>query len=158
MHTLPSSPCAYRPLTGVPLSTGNYLSEAIDDYIESAGVTNAAALQFLNLVEDGIEIEYTGDSSQIGVDLIEFFPEGYTSSSTEYLSVPGIGFGNVAAGYAAPLAAHMRLESRVTELDSDGEGTVVRYVRDGAERAVVAKTVLVTVSLGVLKAGSIKFV
>ena len=74
------------------------------------------------------------------------------------MSVPGVGYGNTAAKFAAPLAHKIHLNSKVTEIDySNPNGAIVSFTKNGVESKVMAKTVLVTVSLGVLKAGNIKF-
>jgi Na+-driven multidrug efflux pump len=50
------------------------------------------------------------------------------------------------------------LKSKVTEIDySNPNGAIISFTRNGVESKVMAKAVLVTVSLGVLKAGNIKF-
>ena len=111
------------------------------------------------MIEENIETEYTGDSSQVSVDQIEFFPPGYTMK-THYVSTPGLGYGNIAARYAQPFRNYIKLNSKVTDIDSTEEDgiPVVRYVdANGDNQAVKANTVLVTVSLGVLKAGTINF-
>ena len=106
-----------------------------------------------------MEIEYTGASSNLDIEQIEFNAEGYSIDAL-FMSVPGLGFGNVAAKYASPFASKIRLNSKVTEVNSetDDDTTAVTFVEDGKTKLVKAKTVLVTVSLGVLKAGTINFV
>ncbi|KAL7526846.1 hypothetical protein ACHAXR_001678, partial [Thalassiosira sp. AJA248-18] len=138
---------------------GSSYADAIDSYIENDGWTDDQALQFLNLIEDSAEIEYTGESSQIDVAEVEFFPTGY-SINTHYTSVPGMGFGNIAAEYAEPFADKIKLNAKVTEINSevDMNAPEVTYVENGEITTVKAKTVLVTASLGVLKAGNIDFV
>lgn len=139
---------------------GMSYAEAIDIYMDEENVDDVERQQFLNLMEDAMEVEYTGDSSNVNVEWIEFHPPGY-SSSVDYLSIPGMGFGNLAASYAEPIMDYINLNCKVTEIDSsnnDKDASVVRYVEDGVEKAVYAKTILVTVSLGVLKAGDINFV
>lgn len=138
------------------------LLEAIDEYIDSWGWDDDEALQFLNLVEDVMETEYTSESSQLSVQDVDFFPPGY-NIATHYTSVPGMGLGNIASKYAEPLVDKIRLNARVTEIDSQGwmdqvSDTIVKFVEDGESKEVSAKTVLVTASLGVLKEGTIDFV
>ena len=143
---------------------GKTYEEAIDEFIDRWNWDDDEALQFLNKMEDSIELDYTGDSSQISVTELEFFPEGY-SVSAHYMSIPGVGFGNTAAKYAEPYAKYVKLNSKVVEVNSEGGGEElieVTYVDkdgdDGTTKSIKAKTVLVTVSLGVLKAGTINFV
>ena len=139
-----------------------FVLEAIDRYIDKWGWNDDESLQFLNLMEDASEIEYTGDSTQLDIEEIEFFPPGY-SVKTHYTSIPGMGFGNIAARYAEPFKSKIQLNSKVTEINSEEEGdgdykTIVEYMKDRVNKVVEAKIVLVTVSLGVLKAGNINFV
>ena len=136
-----------------------FFSEAIDEYISRGGL-NSDNQQFLNLIEDVSEIEYTGDSSQLDLNEIEFFPPGYVVE-THYTSIPGMGFGNIAAKYASPFEEKIKLNSKVFEIDDSKEDAggekpvIIKYVENDATKTVKAKTVLVTASLGVLKSGSI---
>lgn len=134
--------------------------EAIDQYLERWGWTDDEYLQFMNLLEDSTEVQSGGTSSQIDVEDVEFFPSPDDEIKSHYMGMPGIGFGNAAAKYAEPFVDKIQLKSRVTEIKSDFEEySLVTYTdEDGIETSVKAKTVLVTVSLGVLKAGSINFV
>ncbi|KAL3783346.1 hypothetical protein ACHAW5_010888 [Stephanodiscus triporus] len=139
---------------------GMSYEEAIDWYIQRWGYTDDEALDFLDLIEASVEVENAGDSSMLDINEIKFFPPGYAVDSY-YMSVPGAGFGNIAARYAAQYSSSIRLNSRVVDVDSEAEPdvAVVTYVgEDGVTRVVKAKTVLVTVSLGVLKAGTVNFV
>lgn len=116
-------------------------------------------------MEDSTEIEHAGDSSQLNVEEVEY---GRSSVESYYMNVPGVGFGNTAAEYATPFVDKIKLNARVTEINSEeeggGDGTGeegainVAYVEGGVTKAAKAKTVLVTAPLGVLKAGSINFV
>jgi polyamine oxidase len=78
-----------------------------------------------------------------------------------YMSVPGVGYGNTAANFAANerVADRVHLNSKVTEIDyrHNPNGATITFTKNGVESKVMAKTVLVTVSVGVLKAGNIKF-
>ena len=74
------------------------------------------------------------------------------------MSVHGVGYGNTVAKFAAPLAHKIHLNSKVTEIDySNPNGAIISFTKNGVESKVMAKTGVVTVSLGVLKAGNIKF-
>jgi monoamine oxidase len=69
------------------------------------------------------------------------------------LSVPG-GLGALVARRLAPLAGPVRLASPVSRIDWDASGVVVT----AASGALAARACIVTVSTGVLAAGSIRFV
>lgn len=142
--------------------------EAIDQYIDQFNLTDDEYLQFLNVIEDSMEYEYTADSSQLDISEIEYYPPGF-SIDTQYLSIPGLGFGNLAAQYAerTSVMEKVLLNAKVMEINSSpssssqeesSELTTVTYVSNGVSNVVQAKTVLVTVSLGVLKANTIKFI
>lgn len=116
-------------------------------------------------MEETLENKF-GQSSQVSVEEVEVFAEG-GAEPAHYVGVPGLGFGNMAADYSKSLADYVRTNAVVTEIDSvptDGDVPsqadlpVVRYTESGKAKSVRAKGVLVTVSLGVLKAGSISFV
>jgi len=138
---------------------GKSYAEAIDAYIEESNITDSEELQLLNLIEDVSEIEYTGDSSKLALDEIEFFPPDYTIA-THYMAVPNMGFGNIAAEYADSFSELIKLDAKVTDVNYQGENSVVKYLdkTNGKIERVRAKTILVTASLGVLKAGSINFI
>jgi len=60
---------------------------------------------------------------------------------------------------ASPFASKIKLNTKVTEINSEDGITIVKYVdKSGATKLIKTKTVLVTVSLGVLKAGTVNFV
>ena len=74
------------------------------------------------------------------------------------MSVPGVGYGNTAATFAAPFLSKIMLNSKVTEINhKDPNNAIISFTKNGVVSKVAAKTVLVTTSLGVLKAGSITF-
>ena len=105
-----------------------------------------------------MEYEYTTDSSQLDISEIEYYPPGF-SIDTQYLSVPELGFGNLAAQYARRTSVSVKekvlLTAKVMEINSsssssssqeEGSGfTAVTYVSNGVSNVVQAKTVLVTV-------------
>lgn len=140
---------------------GDSYATAIDKYIDRWNWNDDESLQFLNYMEAVSAFEYAGDSSQLDINEIEFYPPG-SSIKTHYTSIPGMGFGNIAAEYAQreEITPKVKLNAKVMEINSeeDGETTIVKYVENGESKAVKAKTVLVTASLGVLKAGTINFV
>ena len=151
------------PLSRYPLFQTH--AEAIDQYIEQFSWTDDESLQLLNAIEDTMEYEYTADSSQLDISEIEYYPPGF-SINTHYMGLPGFGFGNLAAQYAESTTVQEKvlLNAKVVEInssqvDSIGFTTVTYETNDGTNGVIVqAKTVLVTVSLGVLKANKINFI
>ncbi len=119
-------------------------------------LTNEVDAQFIDLAMAATEVDYTGGKHELSIfgDTLD-----QDNIALLYTSVPGVGYGNTAAKVAAPVAHKIQLKSKVTEIDySNSNGNaIISYTRDGVESEVAAKTVLVTVSLGVLKAGTIKF-
>lgn len=70
----------------------------------------------------------------------------------------GVGFGNTARAVAEPFIDKIELNSKVTSIDySDPEKVEIEYTKNDIKHNIIAKSVLVTVSLGVLKAGTINF-
>ena len=148
-----------------------------DDIIAAtaaAATTAGMAMDFLNFMKSSSEIENSGDSSKLDITDINYLPPGYTSDSY-YMG--GVGFGNLVAQYAQKYISYIMLNSRVITIDSSEESssstpdvTVVSYVTDTNDddginsgsstttTTVQAKTVLVTVSLGVLKSDRIQFI
>ena len=102
--------------------------------------------------------------------------KGLVEDPDHYMSYRGVGYGNIAAKVADPIQSKIKLNSKVVEVNSEREMDysgilcsllgihcniiqTVKYVdENGDMKLVKAKTVLITVSLGVLKAGTIKFV
>ena len=113
-------------------------------------------LQYLNLVTDLGEIDYTGELDEL--NLGDYKWQDQAQCAMHYMAVPGVGYGNVAAAFAAPFMSNIRLGAQVTGInDEDPERAVVSFTQGGEAREVAAKAVLVTASLGVLKAGTISF-
>jgi hypothetical protein len=141
----------------------NIIIDAINRYKNSRfdSKEDTDSLQLLDLIQSLIGVDYAGDSSHMDVTQLNYYPNEVKS---HYMSVPGLGFGNVAASVAQPFLDKIQLNAKVTEINSEefelDDISIVTYLdgEDGMEKMVKAKTVLVTVSLGVLKAGNIKFV
>jgi len=136
---------------------GKSYGDAIDEYIEVEEWTDDEYLQFLNLLEDAKHLEHGTNDLDIAHDK---FIDPTFQFDTVYMSSPGLGFGNVAAKYAESRMDRTSLGAKVTEINSslDDDHAVVKYTENGAEKIVKARTVLVTVSVGVLKKGNIEFV
>ncbi len=118
-------------------------------------LTSDVDAQFIDFAMAASEVDYAGDINEVSI-LND--PVDGGSFYLHYMSVPGVGYGNTAAKFAAPLAHKIQLKSKVTEIDySNPNAAIISFTSNGVESKVTAKTVLVTVSLGVLKAGNIKF-
>ena len=74
-----------------------------------------------------------------------------------YMPVEGVGFGSTAIKVANDIDAEFRLNSKVSAIDYEDDDVLITYEQDGMMKGVTARTALVTVSLGVLEAGSISF-
>ena len=125
---------------------GEELTEDID--IQFLDMVMAAAGQ-VDLAEDSNKLSLSGHK------INEHSPDPMF-----YTSVPGVGYGNTAAKYADQFVSHkVHLNSKVSEIDySNPSRALISFTRNGEEEInVLAKTVLVTASLGVLKAGNIDF-
>jgi len=73
------------------------------------------------------------------------------------MSVPGVGFGSTAVSVADSLDADFKLNSKVVSIDYEESNVIISYEENGIKKKVTAQTALVTVSLGVLQAGTISF-
>mmetsp|Transcript_20255 Transcript_20255/g.38209 ORF Transcript_20255/g.38209 Transcript_20255/m.38209 type:complete len:182 (-) Transcript_20255:723-1268(-) len=135
------------------------ISETIEQYIKEEGLTDNESLQFLNLISDAKHLEYGTDGYEMDITEIEFTDPTFHIEAN-YMGVPGLGWGNVAAKYAKEFDLNLKKKAKVTEInqEDDDEYVTVTYVKNGSTKTVKAKNVLVTVSVGVLKAGNIKFV
>jgi len=75
-----------------------------------------------------------------------------------YLGRVGVGFGNTVRAVADDFMDKIEMEAQVTSIDyTDPENVKVSYTKNQIRHNIIAKSVLVTVSLGVLKANAIKF-
>ncbi|KAL7536166.1 hypothetical protein ACHAWF_005382 [Thalassiosira exigua] len=99
----------------------------------------------------------TGEKTRLSVAENSYWWAQRCGTNTHYMSIPGVGYGSVAKSVASKLDADIRTNSTVTGVHEVDNGVVVTYEQNGELRAVGASTVLVTVSLGVLKAGTIDF-
>ena len=130
---------------------------AVEKYKER--LTDNVDIQFIDLVLAASgQVDLTEDSTKLS--LAQHKINEHKPDPAFYTSVPGVGYGNAAAKYAARHVAHkVHLNSKVTGIDySNSSNALVSFTTNGGEEnTVLAKTVLVTASLGVLKAGNINF-
>jgi len=130
---------------------------AAEKFIQQTNMTNSTELQYFNLMLDLGEVDYAADISQL--DLKYYRWQHHTMCDMTYMSTSGTGFGNLAATCGESFIDKVRLSAKVTEINyKDVDNTIISYTQDGVDKKVAARTVLVTVSLGVLKANTINFV
>ena len=127
---------------------------AAEQYKIEAGL-NERERNYLDLVIDIAEIDYIGESKDIDASSHSHDGEAY---QTHYMGTRGVGYGNVAAQVASPIMPFVSLNSKVTHVDQEnGQNIVVKYLENGETKQATTRAILVTVSLGVLKAGTINF-
>ncbi|KAL9186724.1 hypothetical protein ACHAXT_005962 [Thalassiosira profunda] len=131
-------------------------ADALERFIDEKDIASNEDQQYLNYLVDLLEQEFAGDASDMSLEEVDafFFEEG---CEVDTIYMPGVGFGNVATSIANGVDAEFRLNAQVTEIDHEGDDVILSYEVDGVARQVTARTALVTVSLGVLKAGTISF-
>lgn len=116
-------------------------------------------VRYLNLLGKMFSIEYNGDIEQMSLKERDIFSGEIPPS--KYMGTRRFGFGNVARRFGEPFLSKIKLNAKVLDIADYNEGskrnTVVTFVSNGRARKVAATTVLMTASLGVLKAGSINF-
>lgn len=135
------------------------VADAAEQFKQSITLNNAQ-LQYFNLILNAGQIDYTADISELNLEDYKWNSESNTCEMT-YLSQAGVGFGNVADHYAKQHTSDtIKTNSRVTEINyEDPDITIISYTENGdTTKKIAARTVLMTVSLGVLKAGTINFV
>lgn len=122
-------------------------------------LTEDIDIQFLDMVLAAAgQVDLAEDSNKLSLSSHKI--NEHSPDPQFYTSVPGVGYGNTAAKYAARFVSHkVHLNSKVSEIDySNPSRALISFTRNGEEEInVFAKTVLVTASLGVLKAGNINF-
>ena len=120
--------------------------------------TNLTELQtnYLDMVIDVAEIDYIGESDELN---IKSHSHNGKAHPTHYMGYRGVGYGNVASSVASPIMPKVCFNSKVTHVNQEDENDiVVKYVDENGEtKEVTTRAVLSTVSLGVLKAGTINF-
>jgi len=132
-------------------------ADALEQFIEEIDPSNTDK-QFLNHLLNWGEISMAGDTTMLSLsDLIWCWGEDCLGSETHYMSVPGVGFGSTAVSVADSLDADFKLNSKVVSIDYEDSNVIIAYEENGIKKKVTAQTALVTVSLGVLQAGTISF-
>lgn len=116
--------------------------------------------QYLKLVMSIGELEYATDITNISFLQTSLAKSGFTDGSNRlgYMGVRGVGYGNVAASVSAPFTEKIKLGAKVTGVNyEDSSKVIITYTQGGATRTVATRTAVLTVSLGVLKKGTISF-
>jgi len=120
-------------------------------------LTSNKDLQYFNLILNAGEIDYTADTSELNLD--DYKWHNASPCDMTYMSQVGVGFGNIAADILTPYMSNIKINSKVTEINyEDPDLAIILYTENGVPTQISARTVLVTASLGVLKAGTINFV
>ena len=131
-------------------------TDAIEAYRKRKNIDDNEDMQYLNLIAAVGSVEYTGDVDSLSLKEVKYFDGGIPQ--THYASVVGLGFGNVAASFAKAFESRIKLNAKATEINySSSTNGIISFIENGVLNQVSAQTVLVTASLGVLKAGNIKF-
>lgn len=129
-------------------------ARAVDRYIERENLSNSDG-QYINMIVSIGEVDYAADEDDMSLAGISFANGQYP---TYYTSVPGVGYGNIAASFAKPFMNKIKLNANVNKVNyQNSDKSVITYVEDGVTKQVTARAALVTVSLGVLKAKKINF-
>jgi len=125
---------------------------ALEQFLETNDVDDDDE-QYLRLILENNEANYAGDSNVLSLYKSNMYME-VEGAETNYM----LGrFGVSAEAVAIGLQDVMQLNSVVTKIDYQGDGVLVSYDKNGVPTQVTARSALVTVSLGVLKAKSIHF-
>jgi monoamine oxidase len=136
-------------------------ADALEDFeLQHKDQLNEQDKEVLDLFESELEIEFAGEDETLSVKELGYYAGDYYEGGMRYTSVAGAGFGNIAHEFAKPfLSSSIKLNSVVREINY-GQDSVVTVLYDdenGISRKAYARAALVTVSVGVLKAGNIKF-
>lgn len=125
---------------------------ALEQFLETNDVDDDDE-QYLRLILENNEANYAGDSSLLSLYKSNMYVET-EGAETNYM----LGrFGVSAEAVAVSLQDVTQLNSVVTKIDYQGDDVLVSYDKNGVPTQVTARSALVTVSLGVLKAKSIEF-
>lgn len=125
---------------------------ALEQFLET-NVVNDDDEQYLRLILENNEANYAGDSSALSLYLSNMYMEVEDAETNYMLGLFGVSAEAVATG----LQDVIQLNSVVTKVDYQGDDVLVSYDKNGVPTQVTARSALVTVSLGVLKAKSIEF-
>ena len=140
--------------------------QIMQDYWAAHPEATEEDMQLLRTVTHSeIETEYASPLSEASVREIAPWMMDMVGYTMNYLGVPDAGYDSLVSSVAAPFLQYIQLQSRVTSVSysaggGDGLGVQVTYtdLQSGATRRVAASSVLVTLPLGVLKAGDVEFV
>ena len=135
--------------------TDKAFGDALTDFEDENSIQNEDQ-QLLNMfMDEEIEIEYAGEQTDLSLEAINHYS---SKREMKYFSVPGAGFGNAAQSFADPFYSKIKLNAKVIEINYEDDGNVmVSYFENGVVSHANSRTALVTVPLGVLKAGTISF-
>ncbi|KAL7549406.1 hypothetical protein ACHAWF_012674 [Thalassiosira exigua] len=119
------------------------LTEEGEDQSYGEQTLDEKDIQYLDLVLDTIGIEFTSFEHQLSFLGTSHWDLGF-SNQMYYVSVPGAGYGNIAATFAAPFLSKIRLGSKVTDINqTDQNNAIISYTTsDAAVRQVTSRTVL----------------
>lgn len=135
-------------------------ADALADYeLQQEHYFNEEDKEILDLFESELEIEFAGEDETLSVKELGYYVGEYYEGGMRYTSVAGGGFGNIAHEFAKSFWSSIQLNAVVEEVNHEQDSVVTVSYKDknGILRKAYGRTALVTVSVGVLKAGTIKF-
>lgn len=141
------------------------VKEIIDEYISYSNITGLNLTLFNVEVEFTFTSDYAGNTTELSmVGTYEYAdydgPSYYAyrrSLNSKRVNVKQ-GLGNLAIEYANPVMDRVQLNSVVKSINYSLDPVEITYELNGVETVVKAATAIVTVPVGVLKAGDINFI
>ena len=138
--------------------------QSVDDVVnkfkkERLG-NNITEIAYFDMILNIGVIDYAAELSELNAKDYYWYSPNKVYPMT-LMSQVGVGFGNTAASVADPYMSKIKLNAKVTEINYEDPNLVVVSYTDETSgektRQVTTRTILVTVSLGVLKAETINF-
>lgn len=146
-----------KKLEQMPKTTDVDLQTVSNEYVKAKHMNSTEKEQFSFFLMNSIA---GCDAADINKLSLRWFDSGPSfGGGDHYLAVPGGGYSALVHKYAESILPYIQLETVVTQVDYSTTPVQVHYVTsDGKESILLAKKVIVTLPLGVLKAGAVEFI
>lgn len=140
-----------KTINAMPATTDIDLGTAATEYMNKKDMSKPQKENFEFLLTYLQESNYAADTSDMS--LRWFDNDCSLPGGNSYLGVPKGGYSAVVNKYAESVLPKIRLGAVVTKVDYSVSPVQVRYVSDGVETTIFTEKVIITLPLGVLKAG-----
>lgn len=145
-----------KTINAMPATTDVALGTAATEYMNKKDMSIPQKEDFEFLLTYIPESNHAADASDMS--LRWFDNDCSLPGGDSYLGVPKGGYSAVVNKYAESVLPKIQLGAVATKVDYSVTPVQVRYVSDGVESTIFTEKVIITLPLGVLKAGDVEFI